>query len=333
VRRNRRRFWRGASEGDNDKLAAYQTLYEVLTSLIKVIAPIVPFIAEDMYQNLVVGSVDGAPESIHHVPYPDVDESRIDADLSNEMSALRAIVSMARAARKQSKLKVRQPLAELKVAAGSDIDRRAVERFPDQILEELNVKQVNLLDDATSLVTTNAEANMKTLGPKVGKNSGKVRTMLAEMDGLEVAETLAAGKSVHLDLDGSHVSLEREDVNIVRRYHDDWAGEDNGETMVLLDKRLTPSLHREGVARDLVHSIQNLRKEAGLDIADHISLAVVGDSELIRETLNEFGEYLRGETLADELQSEPMADAAEADVKFDDESVRIQLRRFATTSS
>jgi isoleucyl-tRNA synthetase len=328
IRRNRRRFWRGASEGDVDKLAAYQTLYEVLSTLVKVVAPIIPFVTEEMYQNLEAKLIPGAPGSVHHCPYPQSDPGKIDEALSSEMSALLQVITLARSARKDSKLKVRQPLAELRVVAGSDVERRAVERFTDHILEELNVKKVSLIDDAGDLVKVVAEANMKTLGPKFGKSAGAIKGALADQDGALISEALNTTSTAKVEVDGTDFALDREDVIVSREYHEDWAGADNGATMVLCDKRITPDLHREGIARDLVRNIQNLRKDAGLDIEDHIALAVVSDAEVVQQTIEQFSDYINGETLANSLKNEALGTGSSAAaVKIEGHEVNIQLTK------
>ena len=183
VRRSRRRFY---GEGwPADKRGAYATLYEVLTTLNRLLAPVVPFLAESMYQNLSMDvdvTADDAP-SVHHLPFPQADESLIDESLSALVAATIRLVSLGRSARKESKLKVRQPLAELIVVPGNEVEREAVELFRDHFLEELNVKRVSRKDDAEDLVDVIIEPNMKTLGPKFGRNAAAVRAALQNLDG------------------------------------------------------------------------------------------------------------------------------------------------------
>ncbi|MFQ5461299.1 MAG: isoleucine--tRNA ligase [Phycisphaerae bacterium] len=328
IRRNRRRFWRGASEGDQDKLAAYQTLYETLTTLAKIMAPITPFVTEHMYLNLVAGQIENAPRSIHHCPYPETDASRIDAALSEDMAALLQIITLARSARKESKLKVRQPLAELRVVPGSDADRRAVARFQDHLLEELNIKKVTAIEEADGLVQVGVQANMKTMGPKYGKQAAAVRRAVEAMDGTTAALALASGQSVSVEVDGQQITLDRNDITVVKTFDENWAGTDNGRTTVLIDKRLTEDLRREGIARDLVRNIQKLRKDANLDIADRIELAILSEGDLICKTVAQFGDYVRHETLAVALAQKALSDsAATASAKLEGVEVTIQLRQ------
>lgn len=306
VRRNRRRFWRGAAEGDTDKLAAYQTLYEVLTKLVEVAAPIIPFVTEQMYQNLVADQIPQAPRSVHHAPYPTKDEGRVDQALSEQMAALLRIVSLARSARKDSKLKVRQPLAALRVVPADDIERAAVERFGDHLLEELNVKSVAVLDSAQDIVRVTADANMKSLGPKFGKHAAAARSAIEQLDGTMVEAAWDRGESVTIALEGNITTVDKEDVVLTKSYGDDWAGAADGKTVTLIDKRLTPELKNEGLARDIVRNVQNLRKKVGLDIEDRIRLSLVTGSAALTSAVDQCREYIAGETLAVDIVAEPL---------------------------
>ena len=328
VRRNRRRFWRGVSAGDVDKLAAYQTLYEVLTKLVEVTAPIIPFLCEHIYQNLVARQLPGAPQSVHHYDYPVVDESRIDAELSARMAALLRVVSLARSVRTLAKLKVRQPLAELIVVPADEVERAAVESFTEHVLEELNVKTVTVRAEADDLITITVSPNMKVLGPKYGRNAAAVRAAITQLDGRVVEAALARGDAVSIQLAGSTVQLEPEDLSVTRSYGEDWAGAADGKTVVLLDKRLTPALLNEGLARDLIRNVQNLRKEADLNIEDRIRLSLVTDSEVLRAAIDQCGAYIAKETLAVEIVSTPLDGVrAQVDLKLSGEPVNISLTK------
>jgi isoleucyl-tRNA synthetase len=309
VRRNRRRFWRGQQEGDVDKLAAYQTLYEVLVTLAKVMAPFVPFMTENIYQNLVGRQVPGSPSSIHLCAYPEVDESRIDDQLSARMAALLRIVSLARSARTASKLKVRQPLAEVRVVPANGTEREAVERFADHILEELNVKQITVVERADDIMQVTIQPNMKTLGPKLGRHTAAAKQAIEQLDGFAVEETLARGEAVTIEVEGAHIQIDPEDLSVERSYGADWAGAADGQTVVLIDKRLTPELVNEGVARDIIRNVQNLRREAGLEIEDRIRLSIVHDDEQVRAAIAQCKEYICTETLTAELLDTPLTEA------------------------
>ena len=326
VRRSRRRFY---GEGwPADKRAAYATLYQVLTTFNRLVAPIVPFMAETIYQNLVAEQTTGAAASVHHVPFPEVDETMIDETLSAHVAASLRLMSLARAARKESKLKVRQPLAELLIVPGNDAERQAVELFQDHFLEELNVKKVTLRDSADDMVTVLVEPNMKTLGPKFGRNVSAARAAIAELDGASVEKKLAQNEPVMIEIDGNALPVASEDLTVSRSYQDAWAGASDGPTVTLLDTRLTPQLKNEGLARDIVRNVQNLRKEAGLDIADRIRLGLSTDAEGLHDAIEQCGDYIKNETLAVELLTEPPAtDLGRIDVKIDGNPLVIALAR------
>lgn len=330
VRRSRRRFYGG--EWSTDKRAAYATMYEVLTTLNRLMAPIIPFLSENIYQNLVVRQDDAAPKSVHHVPFPQANEGLIDESLSQRVAASIRIVSLGRSARKNSKLKVRQPLARFVVDPGSDTEREAVEQFEDHLREELNVKEVTIASEQVlkefdiPSVTISVEPNMKTVGPKFGRQASSARELIAQLDGVKVEEAFARGETVGVD--GVEATLSPEDVLLTRFYGDDWAGASDGATTVRLDKRLTPELRNEGLARDVVRNVQSLRKQAGLDIADRIVLGLVGSG--LEEMLGQCGAYIQNETLAAELHTAAIADAlATVEVKIADQPVSIGLKKMA----
>ncbi len=326
VRRSRRRFY---GEGwPVDKRAAYSTLYNVLNTLNRLFAPIVPFMAEKIYQNLVAGRIEDAPASVHHAPFPEADESLIDDSLSAHVEASLRLVSLARAARKESRLKVRQPLAGLVVVPGNGTERKAVELFRDHFLEELNVKRVTLQESADDLVTVTVVPNAKTIGPKFGRHSGEARETISRLDGKSVEQSLQAGERVTITIDGNETPIDPDDVTIRRSYGDEWAGAADGQTVVLLDKRLTPELTNEGLARDIVRNVQNLRKEAGLEINDRIRVGLVTESASLRSAIGAFGDYIRSETLAIEITPGPLGETAtHKDVKIGGESLRIELAK------
>jgi isoleucyl-tRNA synthetase len=324
VRRSRRRFY--GKEWTPDKRAAFATLYEVLTTLNRLMAPVVPLITETIYANLVTAQENDAPKSVHHAPYPNCDESLIDETLSAHVAASMRVISLARSARKDSKLKVRQPLTELIVVPGCDAEREAVNIFSDHFLEELNVKKVTLRDSADDLVSIRVEANMKMLGPKFGRQAGAAATALARLDGRDVEAAWAAGEPVRINLDGAEASIDAVDVSLVRSYGENWVGANDGATTVLLDKRLSPELKNEGAARDVIRNVQNLRKDAGLEIDDRIKIALLAESETLKAAIDAFADYIKAETLAVEIVSSSL-DGAAAEVKIGGEPLRIELTK------
>ena len=329
VRRSRRRFY---GEGwPADKRAAYSTLYEVITTFNRIIAPIIPFLSETIYQNLVARSADGqdgTAESVHHVPFPTVDQKMIDESLSATVAASIRLVSMGRSARKDSKLKVRQPLAELLIVPGNDEERQAVTVFEEHFLEELNVKAVTIRDDADDLVSVTVAANMKSLGAKFGKKTAGARQVIESLNGKDVEQTLAKGESVGITVEGESFEVGTEELSVRKSFADDWAGASDDATIVLLDKRLTPELKNEGLARDIVRNIQNLRKDAGLDIADRITLGLATSSATIREAIDQCAAYIKGETLATDIaQTDQDSADAQADIKIAGDELIITLKK------
>jgi isoleucyl-tRNA synthetase len=303
VRRSRRRFY-----GDGwpaDKRLAYATLYEVLVTLNRVIAPVVPFLSETIYQNLVARQVPGSPDSVHHTPFPQPDAACIDESLSSLVAASLRLISLGRTARKESNLKVRQPLAELIVVPGSDEERRAAEMFTEHFLEELNVKSLSVRPDGAGLVRVSVDASMKALGPKFAGRASAVRDAVRRLDGPATERTLATGAPLVVTVDGREVTLEPGDVRVTRDFGADYAGAADGATIVLLDRRVTPELRREGIARDIVRNVQNLRKDSGLDLADRIHLFLVTDGAEVRQAIAAFRDYIQRETLAVELNDQP----------------------------
>lgn len=328
IRRNRRRFWRGATEGDIDKLAAYQTLYEVLVTLAKVMAPIVPFAAEHIYRNLVADQIEGTPESIHLCNFPQAKESRIDTAMSDKMAAVLKIVSLGRSARTASKLKVRQPLAELLVVPDNDTERAAVGQFETHFLEELNVKKVTLKKSVADMRSLRVNLNKKLAGPKYGKQLGGISKALDALDSETVLETVEKGMSVTVTVDGDTIDLEPAEVTVAKSYGDDWAAAEDRSTVVLLDKRITSELRNEGLARDIVRNVQNLRKVAGLNMEDRVVLCLRTDSDDLKAAISACGDYIAAETLTTELVDTAIdAAVGTTDVKIAGCPLHVELRK------
>jgi isoleucyl-tRNA synthetase len=326
VRRNRRRFWK--SEQGTDKLAAYQTLYTVLTTLSGLFAPIMPFVSEALYQNLVVKEA-GKSVSVHLTSFPEAKEALIDSDLSADMDALLRLVSLGSSARNSVKIKVRQPLAEIKVQPGDEQDRRAVERFADQIAEELNVKKITLHDPAQGpLLQVVVKPNMKTLGPKFGSRLKEVQTALQAADPVAMARAVSAVTPFELACPGGAVTLEPSDVVVQMQAPEGWAGVVDKNTQVSIDCRLTEELKLAGMAREIVRHVQNLRKEAGLEMEDRIVLYLGTDSPVLRQAIEAHRDYIAAETLTTVWAAEPLPDScATANVKVEGQPLTIQLKK------
>ena len=338
VRRNRRRFWK--SEKSTDKLAAYQTLYTVLTTLSKLLAPIMPFLTEVMYQNLEQSQAESArsarPLSVHLCDFPQVDKDRIDAKLSAEMEALLRLVSLGSAARNSVKIKVRQPLAEIRIQAASDPERDAVIRFGEQIADELNVKKVSLHDSEQGpLLQYEVKPNLKALGPKLGQQLKDVQRAVAQLEPAAIIEKFQRGEGLEVVHASGVTLLDSNDLLVTVKAPEGWAGVADRNTQLMLDVRITEELEREGTAREIVRHVQELRKKAGLEMEDRIRLHFHTDSSAIRQAIESHESYICGETLATELTSQPLdGGASRAVIKLLGGPLTIELDKasFRTTA-
>ena len=306
VRRCRERFW--GKGMDDTKEAAFVTLYTVLVTLAKVIAPFVPFMAEEMYQNLVRSVDPSAPESVHLCDFPAADESLIDESLNAQMSALLSVVGLGRACRAAANLKVRQPLSTLYVK-GTSFD----EAFSALAEDELNVKKVVFTDDARAFTTYNLKPQMRTLGPKYGKLLGRIGQHLKEMDGNDVVDAFNRGEDVSFTLDGTEVTLSRDDVLTEATQKPGFAAQMEGEVTVVLDCNLTPELIAEGYQREMVSKLQNMRKDAGFEVSDRIHVRYQAADEL-SQALEEGRAFIMQSVLAQSLTREESLEGKRWDI-------------------
>jgi isoleucyl-tRNA synthetase len=300
VRRSRRRFWK--SESDSDKEAAYLTLYTCLETMIRLMAPIMPFWAEEMYQNLVRSADASAPESVHLAQYPEANEKFIDQQLSQEMALVRKAVSLGHAARKDSKLKVRQPLARLLYKGEKQKDWTVVEKYQDIIKDEVNVKTVEAIDDPEKLIQYRAKGLVSKFGPRYKNLAGIVKDKVPGMTSEQVKQLMQDGKYT-LETASMPVEVFIEDMEITTESKPGFSVKNEGQDLVALETVLTPELLSEGLARELVHKIQNLRKDSGLEVADRIGITYSGDGEL-EAAMKGHDRYIRAETLAVTLQQD-----------------------------
>src|SRR3989475_6826491 len=291
LRRNRPRFWKARSE--RDSLAAYQTLYEALTTLIRLLAPVTPFLAEDMYQGVVREASPSAEASVHLTAYPEERPERVDEDRERRMRAARRVVELGRAARSSAGVKTRMPLSKLIVVFdANDRDRGALDtgsELADIVKDELNVKAIEIRDAAEGLVKETVKPDLKVLGPKLGKELPRVRQALAEgryerRDGTINVEGF--------DLSEAEVIVSHEGAP------GHAVGRDAG-AIVALETKVTPELELEGLARELAHHLNNLRKEAGLEISDRIALRYSGP---ISRAFERYGDFIAQEALATSIK-------------------------------
>ena len=294
VRRCRERFW--AKGMEQDKVNAYMTLYTALITLSKIAAPMIPFMTEEIYQNLVRSVDKDAPESIHLTDFPTVNEEFIDKELEISMDEVLDIVVLGRAARNSANIKNRQPIGNMYVKAENVLDPFYVEIIED----ELNVKAVEFKDDVEEFVSYSFKPQLKTVGPKYGKLLGKIREALASLDGHAAMKSLNDTGSVDFEFDGEKVSLGREDLLIETAKNDDFVTEADNKTTVVLDIRLSEELIEEGFVRELISKVQTMRKEAGFEVVDHIVLSQTGN-ERIAEIIKKNEAVIKNDTLADEI--------------------------------
>ncbi|MDG5766778.1 isoleucine--tRNA ligase [Balneolales bacterium ANBcel1] len=298
VRRSRRRFWR---EGKSlDKTAAYQTLYECLVNLAKVASPVAPFISEWLYRNLNTVT-EFEEESVHLTFYPTVEETAIDRDLEYRMDLARTISSIVLRIRNKINVNVRQPLKRLIVPASNEEQHLAIESVKHIILDEVNVKGIEYVDDDSGIVQKSAKPNFPVLGKKLGKRMKAVAAAVQKWSTEEISEFEQKGVIV-LDLgDGEPITLSKEDVEVTRHGLEGWSVESEDGVTVALDTELDEALTREGIAREVVNRIQNMRKEANFELTDRIDMYLDGDEEL-KSSIQFMNEYVKSETLAESVQ-------------------------------
>lgn len=295
VRRSRERFW--AKGMEQDKINAYMTLYTALTAVSKLAAPLVPFITEDIYQNLVRGLDFAAPESIHLCDYPEAKEAWIDPELEQNMDAVLKVVVMGRACRNAANIKNRQPIGQMFVKAPFVLDAF----YSEIIKEELNVKAVKYTDNVRDFTSYSFKPQMRTLGPKYGRQLNEIRTLLAEIDGNSAMDQLKGSGELKLSLgDGTEAVLTEEDLLIDSAQTEGYVSEVSGDVTVVMDTNLTPELLQEGMIREVISKVQTMRKEAGFEVTDHICISVM-ENEKIAALLQEHGQEISREVLAESI--------------------------------
>lgn len=306
IRRSRRRFWK--SEDDGDKAQAYQTLHGVLVELCHILAPFLPFVSEEIYDNLVKSVKADAVESIHLCDFPSYDEKLRDEVLEADMANVMRTVEMGRALRSTHDLRIRQPLGAVTVISRDTKVENICRHYRDIILGELNIKEIAFSRDEAELVDLSAKANFKTLGRKLGKNMKAAAAVIAQFDS-EVISTLQDGGTTEIEIDGESVTLGGDDIIVHRACKEGTVIETDRGITVAIDTTITDELRIEGTARELVNRIQNLRKEAGFEVADRITVSLAGGSDDVKAALASHGDYLCAETLCQELLADAPAGA------------------------
>ena len=314
VRLNRKRFW--GKEMSDDKLAAYNTLYTCLMTVAKVLAPFAPFSADQLYHDL-----GGKMESVHLESFPVVDGSLIDTDLEQRMDMAQKITSMVLALRRKVNIKVRQPLQQILIPAVDDNQRKHIEAVKDLIMNEVNVKELNFAE-GQSILVKKVKCNFRVMGKKFGK---LMKGVAAKMNGLSQDDIAALERegSLCFDVDGHNVTVEAADVEIISEDIPGWLVSNEGNLTVALEVELTPELRNEGMARELVNRIQNLRKETGLQITDRINVTVAPNAE-VEAAVKSFAEYIKGQVLANSIT---VADNDGVETDFDSFKLNIKVEK------
>ena len=294
VRRSRERFW--AKGMEQDKINAYMTLYTALVTISKAAAPMIPFMTEDMYQNLVRSVDPSAPESIHLCDFPQVKEEWINKELEDDMEALLKVVVLGRAARNTANIKNRQPIGTMFVKAEKEMDQF----YTDIIADELNVKEVKFAKDVESFISYSFKPQLRTVGPKYGKLLNGIRTALTELNGTEAMKELKETGLLTLDIDGNKVELAEEDLLIETAQTEGYVTETDGDTSVVLDTNLTSELIEEGFVREIISKIQTMRKEAGFEVMDKIHV-YAKDNQCIMDIMENHRDEIMSEVLAEEI--------------------------------
>ena len=326
VRRSRRRFWK--SEMGHDKLSAFQTLYESLLTISKLMAPFAPFFAEELYRNLTAES-DDFPKSVHLDSYPNTSEVLLgyrDELLETRMDLVRRIVFIGRSLRNETKIKVRQPLANIVIVAKNHKRKELLKGMENLIQEELNVKGIRFVEDELELVERRAEPIYKTLGPKFGKNVGQAAEAIRSFSDKEISHLLEKG-SERLAVEGHEGKIFPEDIKILTENKQGLVVDADGDLTVALETELTEELLHEGFARELVNRIQNMRKDAGYEVTDRIEIWANGSPQLSVAVVN-LEAYICNETLAHKIHIDQLQGSFQKDWKIGDENISIGISKF-----
>ncbi|MCQ2520885.1 MAG: isoleucine--tRNA ligase [Lachnospiraceae bacterium] len=320
VRRCRDRFW--AKGMEQDKINAYMTLYTALVTIAKAAAPMVPFMAEEIYQNLVCEIDKSAPESIHLCDFPAVDEKMIDKKLEEDMEALLKIVVLGRAARNTANIKNRQPIGTMYVKAANALD----DFFKAIIADELNVKNVTFTEDVREFTSYTFKPQLKTVGPKYGKQMGGIQKYLAAVDGNEAMDTLKSAGALTFEVDGVAISLAEEDLLITMAQKEGYVAEADGGVTAVLDTNLTEELIEEGFVFEVISKIQTMRKDTGFEVTDHIAVDLSGNEKLA-EIVKKNQDSIGSKVLADAFTFEGKAGDASKEWNVNGEKVTISVAK------
>ncbi|MGQ9604533.1 MAG: isoleucine--tRNA ligase [bacterium] len=326
VRRSRRRYWR--HEMNEDKISAYCTLYEVLITLSKILAPFMPFVSEEIYRHLVAPVDPGKPESVHLEDFPIADRNLIDEDLEEAMSAIISLASLVRAARNRIKIKVKQPLMEVKILIKKRPNQIYFDELIAQLKDEVNVKNVVFADDLSGFVSYEVKPRFDLLGPRLGERVKRLQEKLAHLDSPSVAR-LENQLVITVDLDGEEIEVKPDEVIVKKTELEGWVFESDGMNSIVLDTRLDEDLLAEGYARELVSTIQNLRKKMGFDVTDNIRIFYESDDSLNR-VIEKHQAHIMAETLAISIENSLPKGSQPSEARIGGQGIKLVLQRLGS---
>ena len=318
VRLNRKRFW--GKEMSQDKLSAYQTLYTCLETVAKLLAPFAPFYADQLYLDLTKATNRGHLQSVHLADFPVADDKCIDRELEERMEMAQKITSMVLALRRKVNIKVRQPLLQIMIPAVDQRQRTHIEAVEDLIMSEVNVKELNFVEDGKGMLVKKVKCNFRTMGKKFGKLMKGIAAQMETLEQEAIAD-LERNGNISLMVEGNEVTVEAADVEIISEDIPGWLVSNEGNLTVALEVELTDELVKEGMAREIINRVQNLRKESGLEITDRIKVTLAPNAQT-DAAVAAFGDYIKSQVLADDLLVQPNEGK---EIAFEDFNLNIQI--------
>ncbi|MGJ8738095.1 DUF5915 domain-containing protein, partial [Zobellia laminariae] len=322
VRLCRRRFWKGTYE--KDKISAYQTLYTCLETVAKLAAPVAPFFMDRLYKDLTNTTHTEDFESVHLAEFPVYNEAIVDRDLESKMEKAQTISSLVLSIRQKEKIKVRQPLQKVMIPILDEKQKHEIEAVADLIMSEVNVKEIELLDDASGILVKQIKPNFKVLGPKFGKDMKKIAQAVGQLNQDDIQKIEQDGE-ISLDIDDKIITLQLQDVEIASQDIEGWLVASSGPITVALDVTINENLREEGIARELVNRIQNIRKDSGFEVTDRIDVKILKDGFVEKAVFNNL-DYIKTETLTAELVFEEKLDEG-TEVSFDEVTTKLFIEK------
>lgn len=322
VRLCRRRFWKG--EYEQDKISAYQTLYTCLVTVAKLSAPVAPFFMDRLYKDLTATTEKENFESVHLADFPVCDEVMVDVDLEGKMQKAQTISSLVLSIRQKEKIKVRQPLQKIMIPISSEKQKHEIEAVADLIKSEVNVKEIELLDDASGILVKQIKPNFKVLGPKFGKEMKLIAGAVAKL-GQEDIQKIEQEGEISIEIENKSIILQFQDVEITSQDIEGWLVASSGSLTVALDVTINDTLRKEGIARELINRIQNMRKDSGFDVTDKIDIKLLKDG-FVENAVAENLDYIKTETLTAELDLEEKLDVG-AEIAFDEVNTKLFIEK------